>query len=471
MWNRSPNLTAAGCLLALLQGVSANMHEGGADLGYQTLEISDAIAKWEDGFFDVFLDVRTEGEWDMGHVDGASHIILGEEDWSALAGCEDVKIGIYCNSGNRSKVAAEQLAEIGFKHVYELWGVMQWTAAGVELVHTPVEPITCPAAGKDPSHYVMSNHRARIPIDWRVQDPYEEMQNIQAHPGDILSFQWNSYSVGHHNVLMLKNCSAKKHKWNKFKCPKRYTATTGTMLGSMSFDYRIPKDATGVLCFVCTISGHCEGGQHSTVRITPKPEPEKPQPEPVAAIPVTWKTGMTMQEQSVEARPGQEIYFDYMGGHNLVLAKECDGSSYQSSSFDCNAPRDLIHGSGPYTWTVPADAAQGTYYCFYCSIYYHCSMGQRLTVMVKGEPVPAPIDDDDEEEEDEIDVLAICKAQKINTRCKQCTGKLKNGNCKISSKKFRKMNCGKVKKDPEFCRQIGCKPKGKKKCQGTLGGE
>jgi rhodanese-related sulfurtransferase len=46
----------------------------------------------------------------------------------------DDHIVVYCQSGHRSNIAAETLADLGYKHVYNVRGSMNaWQAAGYEI--------------------------------------------------------------------------------------------------------------------------------------------------------------------------------------------------------------------------------------------------------------------------------------------------------------------------------------------------
>lgn len=89
--------------------------------------------------FRVLVDVRTQDEWDMGHLPNATFIesLHVNGNTSLLAGCEECNIAVYCHSGRRAMNAAEVLDGAGFKHVYNVLGVEQWMEAGVELVNTP----------------------------------------------------------------------------------------------------------------------------------------------------------------------------------------------------------------------------------------------------------------------------------------------------------------------------------------------
>lgn len=73
------------------------------------------------------LDVRTEAEYNTGHVKGA--ICLPNED--IIEEPEELadktqKILVYCRSGNRSKQAAAKLANMGYENVLEFGGILDW---------------------------------------------------------------------------------------------------------------------------------------------------------------------------------------------------------------------------------------------------------------------------------------------------------------------------------------------------------
>ena len=79
----------------------------------------------------VILDVRTDGEFRDGHIEGAVNIPVGE-----LAEClgelekEDETL-VYCSTGNRSGTAVGILNENGFEKIFHMnRGITAWTAAG-----------------------------------------------------------------------------------------------------------------------------------------------------------------------------------------------------------------------------------------------------------------------------------------------------------------------------------------------------
>ncbi len=77
----------------------------------------------------VIVDVRRQDEYDSGHIPGAMCIpneSIGDEKPEELPDMTQM-ILVYCRSGNRSKQAAQKLADIGYSNVYEFGGIIDWT--------------------------------------------------------------------------------------------------------------------------------------------------------------------------------------------------------------------------------------------------------------------------------------------------------------------------------------------------------
>ena len=80
----------------------------------------------EEGY--LILDVRTQEEYADGHIPGAICVpneSISEEMPEELPDKEQL-ILVYCRSGNRSKQAAQKLAELGYTNVKEFGGIMSW---------------------------------------------------------------------------------------------------------------------------------------------------------------------------------------------------------------------------------------------------------------------------------------------------------------------------------------------------------
>ena len=75
------------------------------------------------------LDVREQSEYNDGHGPGAVLLPVGtisEETAAAVIENKDTVVLVYCRSGNRSKTAAQALADLGYTQVYEFGGIRDW---------------------------------------------------------------------------------------------------------------------------------------------------------------------------------------------------------------------------------------------------------------------------------------------------------------------------------------------------------
>lgn len=86
----------------------------------------------------VLIDVREDDEWEAGHAPGAVHVPL-----STLRATDvptDRPVVAVCRSGNRSGVAAAQLAQAGLDVVNMAGGMTAWAATGLPVVTTNGSP-------------------------------------------------------------------------------------------------------------------------------------------------------------------------------------------------------------------------------------------------------------------------------------------------------------------------------------------
>lgn len=118
----------AGC--TALKGETEDMKGTTQSLGKKYTDISPEEAKKrldeEKGI--ILLDVRTEEEYIQKHIPGSILIpvdVLEKEAPSELPD-KNASIFVYCKSGRRSVAAAEMLVKLGYTHVYNLGGVVDW---------------------------------------------------------------------------------------------------------------------------------------------------------------------------------------------------------------------------------------------------------------------------------------------------------------------------------------------------------
>ncbi len=77
----------------------------------------------------IILDVRTQEEYDSGHIENAVLLPVTEiaDKAEEILPDKDAKILIYCRSGNRSATASKDLIRMGYTNVYDFGGINSWS--------------------------------------------------------------------------------------------------------------------------------------------------------------------------------------------------------------------------------------------------------------------------------------------------------------------------------------------------------
>jgi rhodanese-related sulfurtransferase len=93
------------------------------------------------------IDVRTPGEFQMGHIAGAINVPVGELQSRAANWDRNKSYVVYCASGARSADAQNMMGAMGFKNVADLpGGVATWTGTLEKGAGTSEQ--TIPVSGK-----------------------------------------------------------------------------------------------------------------------------------------------------------------------------------------------------------------------------------------------------------------------------------------------------------------------------------
>lgn len=76
----------------------------------------------------ILVDVRTLAEFNEGHIEGALLLPLADLESQAASSIPDKQATyiIYCRSGNRSYQAATILVNLGYRHIYDMGGIISW---------------------------------------------------------------------------------------------------------------------------------------------------------------------------------------------------------------------------------------------------------------------------------------------------------------------------------------------------------
>lgn len=100
----------------------------------QNLDVKSYAEKLQTTSNPQLIDVRTPQEYASEKINEAQNINWNGSDFAAQVEKLDKTkpVFVYCKVGGRSAQAADKLAELGFKEIYNLdGGIMKWNASGM----------------------------------------------------------------------------------------------------------------------------------------------------------------------------------------------------------------------------------------------------------------------------------------------------------------------------------------------------
>lgn len=123
-------------LIAVLFATTLAITSCGSPSAAVDLNPADFQAKAQEAGV-ILLDVRTAGEYAAGHIEGALNIdVEGMTFEGEIKQLDKTKTyAIYCQSGRRSRIAAETMTNAGFTKLFNLdQGIGSWQSAGLPVV-------------------------------------------------------------------------------------------------------------------------------------------------------------------------------------------------------------------------------------------------------------------------------------------------------------------------------------------------
>jgi phage shock protein E len=104
----------------------------------QTIQTTEELQKRVNNLKldEVLLDVRTEAEYQQGHIVGAINFDISHSNiMQEIVNLDHSKTYIvYCRSGGRSQMASIIMQQKGLKVINSQVGIMHWNKAGLELI-------------------------------------------------------------------------------------------------------------------------------------------------------------------------------------------------------------------------------------------------------------------------------------------------------------------------------------------------
>ena len=118
------------CLICLLAMICLLCACGGEEtVSFQQISQEEAKTIMSTNRDAVILDVRTQEEYNSGHIKGAVLLPVDEitqETAQTVIPDKDTQVLVYCRSGNRSVTASKALAQLWYTKVYEFGGINTW---------------------------------------------------------------------------------------------------------------------------------------------------------------------------------------------------------------------------------------------------------------------------------------------------------------------------------------------------------
>lgn len=109
-----------------ITAVKISLKEDSKKAEYKKITPKEALEMMGEGV--IILDVRTQTEFDEGHIPNA--ILLPDAEITQRAEevlpDRDQTTLVYCRSGRRSALAAKALIQLGYTNVYDFGGILDW---------------------------------------------------------------------------------------------------------------------------------------------------------------------------------------------------------------------------------------------------------------------------------------------------------------------------------------------------------
>ncbi len=124
-------------LLVAVVSLAAWAINSGKNDGFKTVDADEFENIISDYNNVQLLDVRTQDEFDEGHIPGAMLIDVKDSTFMEQATAQLVKtkpVAVYCRSGRRSANAASLLVKAGFEVINLNGGILAWQRQGKRVM-------------------------------------------------------------------------------------------------------------------------------------------------------------------------------------------------------------------------------------------------------------------------------------------------------------------------------------------------
>ena len=123
-------------IVLVLVVVAAWAFNANREQNFKTVSVTEFAELIKDTANVQLLDVRTNEEYNEGHIQGALQIDFKSADfmdWATMKLSKGKPVAIYCRGGRRSASAAEKLAKEGYELINLDGGIMAWESEGMPI--------------------------------------------------------------------------------------------------------------------------------------------------------------------------------------------------------------------------------------------------------------------------------------------------------------------------------------------------
>ena len=115
-------------LVAITSLTGCSIKDSSSNTSYKKISSKEAKEMMDGDSDTIILDVRSQEEYDSGHIEGALLIPDGQisEKADSILTDKDATILVYCRSGRRSLAASKELVELGYTNIYDFGGIIDW---------------------------------------------------------------------------------------------------------------------------------------------------------------------------------------------------------------------------------------------------------------------------------------------------------------------------------------------------------
>lgn len=139
MNNQKVILWVIGAVALIAIGVTLFTPQGGGTVNVDSAKMQELVAQGV-----RVIDVRTQGEYEAGHIPGAELVPVNQVSSAAASWNPAEPIAVYCATGSRSAGAVQALEQLGFTEIYHLnAGMVAWAGdveRGTAVAAAPVSP-------------------------------------------------------------------------------------------------------------------------------------------------------------------------------------------------------------------------------------------------------------------------------------------------------------------------------------------